>query len=147
MLVFGILAFVLAAILIVEIILIDLGIVSWVALAVLLLSLLYTLYGYFILPIISHRKAGITREIKNEFVFFDDRLKVSSYLDGIYKGEGELSYRAIYRLRETSKFFFIFVSRNQAYIVDKSTLEGGTHYDIRKAIALVIGKKYTVCSY
>lgn len=54
-----------------------------------------------------------------DFLFVDNQINVRLTSDD-QVNDGHIAYRAIYRAIETPKFLFIFISSNQAYIVEKN---------------------------
>ena len=48
---------------------------------------------------------------------------------------------------ETSKYFFIYPTNSQVFIVDKSTIVGGAAEDIRNKLSSFVGNKYIICKY
>ena len=51
------------------------------------------------------------------------------------------------KVMETEARLFLFQSKTQAYVVDKTTFEGGSAQDLRKVLTDVLGKKYVECKY
>ena len=80
------------------------------------------------------------------YVFGEDGIKANARGAGIETG-GEMAYTTFMRVIESSRYFFIFQSKNQAFLVDKSTIEGGTAEQIRSRLSAVEGIKYTLCNY
>ncbi len=108
--------------------------------------ILLQFYTYFLLPKIRYKAMGKTQGIENVYVFMDDGIKASARGAGI-ETSGEMAYTTFIRVLETSRYFFIFQSKNQAFLVDKSTIEGGTAEQIRSRLSAVEGMKYTICNY
>ena len=103
-------------------------------------------YAYFLLPKIRYKAMGKTQGLENIYVFGEDGIKANARGAGIETG-GEMAYTTFMRVIETSRYFFIFQSKNQAFLVDKSTIEGGTAEQIRSRLSAVEGIKYTLCNY
>lgn len=121
--------------------------------SILLISLLAFLtvmtsfsYSYFILPIISYRSMKKLAGIRVDFVFSEDSMYVHSDSD-IHKTDSTMKYEALVKVMETEARLFLFQTKSQAFVVDKSTLEGGSIEDLRKVLMAVMGKKYVVCKY
>ena len=86
------------------------------------------------------------RDIEQNYIFCDEVIKIS--LDSeYYKGEAELKYSMIPKIMETSKFFFIYRDNTNIYIVDKTTISGGTQKEIREKFKEVLKDNYKVCKY
>ena len=64
-----------------------------------------------------------------------------------YKGETEIEYTMLERVYETSKYFFLFQTKNQVLIVDKTTVEGGRAEEIRDSLTAKMKDKYIICRY
>lgn len=122
----------------------DIGILWMLCLT--LFILLLECYLYFLLPKIRYKNLAKIKGAENEFVFCDDTLKVFTRCDE-YRGEAEMEYSLFPRVYETSKYFFLFQTNNQVYIVDKSTIEGGTAEEIRSKLTANTKCKYIICSY
>ncbi|MBE6734493.1 MAG: YcxB family protein [Ruminococcaceae bacterium] len=103
-------------------------------------------FMYFILPRIRYNAMLKMKGIENEFVFMDDGVRISSKSED-YNGEGEIKYSMLFKVYETSDYFFLFQNKNQAFVVDKSTIESGYAGDIRNKLVSVLQNKYIVCRY
>ena len=44
-------------------------------------------------------------------------------------------------------YFFIFHTKNQAFVVEKSTFSGGTPEELRDKLSVLLGKKYYINKY
>ena len=108
------------------------------------ISLWYVLY--FTLPRIRYNALANFKEAENAYVFCDDFLKVST-AGREYSGEAKIEYSFLVKAYETSKYFFLYQTKDQIYIVDKSTIEGGTAEDIRSKLSAVLKDKYFICKY
>ncbi|MCM1225804.1 MAG: YcxB family protein [Clostridium sp.] len=53
-----------------------------------------------------------------------------------------LEYGKLFSVREIKDYFFIYISRNTAYIIKKSAIEGGTPYELSEMLKKRLGKKY-----
>ena len=103
-------------------------------------------YWYFFLPKIQYNALGKMKDIENEFLFCDNAIKVCSKNEE-FCGTSEIEYSALFRAFETGKYFFLWQTKTQVLIVDKSTIEGGTHEEIRNKLLAVLGKQYVICCY
>lgn len=103
-------------------------------------------YLYFLVPRIRYRTLGKIKNAENEYIFSDNALKVFTKSQE-YCGEAEIDYSFFVKIYETSKYFFIFQTNNQAFIVDKSTIEGGTVEDVSNKLSAYVKGQYIICKY
>jgi len=103
-------------------------------------------FMFFCLPKIQYKSLAKMKDVENEYTFCDNILKVSSKSQE-YNGEAEIEYSLFVRVYETSKYLFLYQTNNQVYIVDKSTIEGGTVEEIRNKLSAYIKGKYIICRY
>ena len=101
---------------------------------------------YFLAPVRMYKNAGTMADMRKNFIFREKELYVESSGE-MYQGESTVQYSLLFKAMETGAYFFIYLTKSQIYIVDKSTLEGGTAEDIRSAMSAVLGEKYMVCDY
>ena len=135
-----------SAVIIAEIILLDADTVLFVLLAFIFLWFLLGCYFYFLLPKKQYKALGKMKEIVNEYVFGDEVIGLNSIGDG-YNGDGEIEYDLIYKVMETSKYIFIFLNKTQTYIVNKSTITGGTVEELKNKLSSYVGDNYITCKY
>lgn len=105
-----------------------------------------TSFSYFILPIISYRSMKKLAGTRVNFVFSDDSMYVHSDSD-LHKTDSTMNFEVLFKVMETEERLFLFQTKSQAFVVDKSTLEGGSIEDLRKVLMAVMGKKYVECKY
>ena len=86
------------------------------------------------------------RDAENIYLFGDDILKVFTKSEE-YNGEAEMEYSLFAKVYETSDYFFLYQANNQAFLVDKSTVEGGSVDDIRNKLSSFVKDKYYICKY
>ncbi len=115
-------------------------------LGVIVFILLLMNWAYFWLPKITYNKMVEFRNLENEFTFLDDSLKIISK-NGKYTGEAEFKYSILPKVIENSKYILVYQNKSQAYIVDKSTIEGGTVEELRNVLQAKINGKYIICKY
>ena len=84
--------------------------------------------------------------VVNEYIFGDSKLKVYSKGEQ-YNAETEVEYSLFVNVYETSKYFFLYQTQNQVYVIDKYTIEGGSAEDIKSKIIPFLRDKYIVCKY
>lgn len=118
-------------------------IVLFIAMAMLIIA---NCLMYFAAPKIQFASLQKMQGIKNEFTFCEDVIKVSSHGEFCHS-ETELQYSLIPKVMETSKYLFIYQSKAQAFIVDKSTIANGTIDDVRSKLLPFVKKKYILCKY
>ena len=86
------------------------------------------------------------KDTENEYVFGEDFFLVSS-ANQVFQSQGRVDYSLLACAYETSEYFFLYQTKNQVFVVDKSTVEGGTALDIRNKISATLEKKYILCKY
>lgn len=69
-----------------------------------------------------------------DYEFTDDKLKVRLTQNN-QCNEGYVTYKAMYRVIDTEKFLFVFISSNQAYIIEKSSFV--SKEDVDKVISKI----------
>lgn len=104
------------------------------------------LFLHFGFPRIQYNSLVKMNIVENEYIFYDNIIKSFTKGKG-YSGESELEYSLFTKVYETSKYFLLFQSNNQAFIVDKSTIEGGSADDIRNKLSSFVKEKYYICKY
>ena len=116
-------------------------ILNLIYLAFLAFALLFII---FVLPKIKYNNNKYSKDSKNEFVFTDENIKLTQTHE-LHNSENKLSYNAIWRIYESKMFIYMHIGRRQTYIVDKSTVTGGTVEDLRMLFISKIGaKKYKI---
>lgn len=120
----------------------DMGIIKILPYFIIVMELIL----HFGMPRLQYNMMAKMKEIENEFTFTEDALKVVSKNEN-YSGEAEVKYAMIPKVFETSKYFFIYQSKNQVYAVDKATFENGNTEEIRSKLMSFVGKKYIGCKY
>ncbi len=101
---------------------------------------------HFLLPKIQYKSLSNMKETENEYIFCDDVIKIFTK-NNEYNGSAEIEYSLFVKVYETSKFFFLYQTQNQVFIVDKSTIENGTAGDIKNKLLSYVKDKYIVCKY
>lgn len=107
---------------------------------------LFNCFLYFVFPRMQYRALDKMKGIENEYTFCNEGIKVTSKHE-LYNGDAELKYSMIPKVMETSAYLFIYQSKNQVFIVDKSTITGGSIEDIRQKLIPHLKKKYIICKY
>lgn len=103
-------------------------------------------FMYWGIPKLHYKQLDKMKNTENEYIFCDEVIKVSSKGE-VYNGGGELKYSTIPKVIETSKYLFVFQSKNQAYLIEKATITNGTVDDIREKLKQYVKKKYVVYRY
>lgn len=117
---------------------------------VILLSILVVLLGFkyffkhFRYPKIQYRSMANLKNVCNEYIFTDERLIVTSN-NSEYNCKAEIAYSIFVKAYETSRYLFLFQTKHQAFVIDKSTLTGGTIEEIKNKLCL--NQKYIICKY
>ena len=65
------------------------------------------------------------KDLENEYIFCDEKLKVFTKSQ-VYNGEADIEYSLFIKVYETSRYLFLYHTKNQVFIVDKNPIEGGT---------------------
>lgn len=98
---------------------------------------------YFILPKIRYKALVKMKGTENEYTFCEDVIKIVT-TNNDYNGTAEINYSLLVKVCETSKYFFLFQTKNQVLVVDKSTIENGTADDVKNKLISYVRDKYTV---
>jgi len=90
-------------------------------------------------PRLSYKKTSIAKDASDNYVFYDDKLLVKSESKGV-SSEGSVEYKVIKKVYETGEMFYVYISQQQAFIVEKATIAGGTADDIRNLLIKSVGQ-------
>ena len=115
-------------------------------LALLIVVWLIVWLQYMFLHKIQYNAMAKLKDAENEYLFCDNILKIYTR-SADYNAEAEVEYSFFVKVYETSKHLFLYQTKNQVFIVDKSTIEGGTAEDIRNKLFGFLKNKYIVCKY
>ena len=108
--------------------------------------LLLIFYQYFLFPQIQYKALAKMKMVRNSYTFTDDTLRTVSEGPAI-QGESVIPYSTVVKAMETTRYLFLFQTKNQVLLIDNATLSGGTVGDIRDKLQPMLGKKYIVCKY
>ncbi len=145
MLLWGIIHSILLIVIVIETILF--GIDEMLALIVVIIVIGPLLYFmYFLLPKIKYKQLGNMQNAKNEFIFQDDIIITSTRSDDYYETY-EIKYPMIKKVMETSKYIFIFEKSMKLFIIDTSSVVGGTKEEIINKLMSHREIKYIICDY
>ena len=99
------------------------------------------MFMHYGLPKIQYNALSNLKDIHNKYTFYDDSLVVESNND-VYSSNSKLDYNMIVKVIESNDYLFIYQSKNQVFIVDKSTIVQGTIEDIRNKLIPILNNKY-----
>lgn len=142
----AILCFVLLLVIVAELIVFEFDFVPIILIVVDLLVIAVNTFMYFGLPRIQYKALAKMKDAENDYLFCDDVLKAFTKSEE-YNGEAEMEYSLFVKVYETSKYFFLYQTNNQVFLVDKSTIEGGSVDDIRNKLSSFVKDKYFICKY
>lgn len=107
-------------------------------LILLVLVALWAVFLWFVKPKIRYNKNKLIHNMENEFVFTEDGFTMCQHGDGI-DSSGNMEYSAVFKVFEAKEFFYIYLTKNQVYMIEKATLEGGSAYDLRELLIKNVG--------
>ena len=134
------------AIVVLEMIVFGKDLVLFILMGVLIAWLGIMYFLYFITPKIQYKSMSKMKNVENEYIFYEDKLKAITKSEE-YNGEAEIEYSFFVRAFETTKYLFLYQTNNQVFIVDKSTVEGGTVGEIRSRLCTALNDKFIMCKY
>ena len=100
------------------------------------------LYMYFVIPHSRWKRVATTPKGETYLTFLDKSVHVKTFIGGERRREGAMAYTDFFRFKETKKYFFLYVAQNQALIIDKAALDGGSPAELRGKL-----KEYKSVSY
>lgn len=104
------------------------------------LTLLMSILIYY-LPKKYYKTAEKMLEGINRYKFYEDYFEVSKDTDKA-KGSSQIRYNALYKIYEVPDYFYIFISRNQAYMVDKKGFSFPELDTVREIFRNKLGRKF-----
>ena len=131
---------------ILEIIILEMGMPLILVVIAAVIIMLWNAYMWFFYPKVRYNALAKMKNTQNEYVFTDEKIFVIS-TGAEYNGEAEIEYSLFVKVYETSKYLFLYQTNNQVFIVDKSTVEGGTVEEIRNKLSTFVKAKYITCKY
>ncbi len=99
-------------------------------------------YMYFVLPKARWKKVAAAPKGETHLIFTQKAIHITTYVGGERRREGNASYTDLERIKETKEYFFLYVARNQALIVEKSKLQGGTADELKAIFKSYKSLKY-----
>ncbi len=106
----------------------------------------FGVFFYFIYPKICYNNLANLKDAENEYVFGDDSITVTTKSSS-YNGSSTIDYLLIVKAYETTKYIFMYQTKNQVLIVDKSYVTDEDTEAIRSKLSSVLQKKYVTCKY
>lgn len=91
-----------------------------------------------IYPKIRYNKNKLIHNMENEFVFTEDGFTMCQHGDGT-DSSSDMKYSVVFKVFEANEFFYIYLTKNQVYMVEKATIEGGSPYDLRELLIKNVG--------
>ena len=146
MLLYCLVALLLAAVLLLEMHLLGASALPIILFIVAILLFAFELFLYFGLPRIRYKALGELRGCTNEFCFTDDSILLKAYDNG-YSGESRVDYKVLTRAVETKKYLYIYQTKAQVYIVDKTSLAEGEPEQLRQKLQGILTERYVVYKY
>ena len=97
-----------------------------------LLMIIYPFVLLFIMNLQVKRNYNINKVVYDtmtyDYLFTDEKLFVTLHQKE-HESKGHITYRAMYKVIDTPKFLFIFISSNQAYLIQKDRFESIEEYE------------------
>jgi len=107
----------------------DVGIFEIFLVALIVLMDVVSVITYFVIPRSAIKKSPALNSTVN-FEFYHDYLKISADTK-LGKENSELRYSAIVKYAEANNDVYLYISKNQAFIIDKASLTGATVEELR----------------
>lgn len=104
------------------------------------------LFGYFVTPRLQYKALGKLQELEQNYTFTENSFSVTSD-NPLYQGKSDISYSLLFKVMDTENYLFLYQTKRQVFVVDKSTLNQFEADQLRAWMAPVLGKKYIVCNY
>ena len=120
--------------------------VNMVAFVLCLLIVVLELLMYFLMPQLQYNSMSKMKDMSNDYIFRDNDFVATAESEE-YKGDSVIKYTLLEKVMETGEYFLLFENKRQVFLVDKTTVEGGTAEEIRQKLQSVLGKKYIICKY
>ena len=108
----------------------DVGLFEIFLVALIVLIDVVSIITYFVIPRSSIKKSPALNSTVN-FEFYHDNLKISAETR-FGKEVSELRYSAIVKYAERVNDIYLFISKNQAFIIDEASLSGATVEELKE---------------
>lgn len=96
------------------------------------------------LPILTTKKTLKTSrlsEMSLKTKFYEDEIVVETLKEAELKSETRLKYAEVYKIRDTKTDIYIYISGNQAFLCDKSQMNGD-YAKVKEILTNKLGKNY-----
>ena len=113
-------------------------IISSMIMCIILEAFIISYYVFF--PHLSYKLTKITNNVEDNHLFCDDSFIVETKGKNI-TSQATVKYDILKKVYEDGEHFFIYISKNQAYVVDKATISGGSEGELRNRLVLAVGEK------
>ena len=113
---------------------------------IIVFMLLINYFMWYLSPKVRYNSLAKLKNICNEYIFTEESVFATTKSTE-YEGKVEIAYTLFVKVYETSNYLFLFQTQNQVYMVDKSTLVGGTIEEIRNKLCNHLYNKYIICKY
>ncbi|MDL2325198.1 YcxB family protein [Ruminococcaceae bacterium OttesenSCG-928-A16] len=119
------------------------GLPVWVGGGIIVLALAFVVYMFYVRPgTIFRKKGGIALQTE-VYIFTETGLTRSLRSEeGGLPDNSSMRYDGLTRAVETSRDFYLYTSRSQAYLVDKEYFTNGTPDDLRDCLKKTMGDKF-----
>lgn len=96
------------------------------------------------MPKLSYKRTIIKGQSVDEYTFMEDSIHIASKTENI-SSESDLKYNSFLKVYENSRYAFLYIAKERAYIVDKQTVTGGNFDRVRDLLIKNVGiKKYRI---
>ncbi len=103
------------------------------------LEILVIAYDIFF-PHLSYLLTKITNNVEEKHLFLDDSFTVETKGKNL-TSSATVKYDLLKKVYEDKEYFYIYISKNQAYIVDKATVSDGSEGELRNRLVSAVGEK------
>lgn len=80
-------------------------------------------------------------EILSQYKFTEECLYVETHTEAL-SGNSQIKYEALHKIYELQDMIYIFISNNQAYILEKKNFNAESFQKLRRILQDKIGKMY-----
>ena len=112
---------------------------------IILILVIFMTFLYFFLPKISFNSNKLVSQTKNTFLFNETTISITTEKEGT-NGQSTIDYSNINKVYETKLYFFVYIGMGQAYVIPKSSINGGKAEDLKEFLIKVLTpKKFIRC--
>lgn len=108
------------------------------SLAMFILLIVLLAFIYFAIPRIQYKKNKILHGIENTITFKENCFEMNQNGDNA-ASVGTINYNAIHKIYETKKYIYIYITPQQAHLINKDTVEGATATELRAFLFKAVG--------